>query len=72
MSKMPEAAPDRIGQDLHDGICQSLAAIQFAVTSIRDDLKEQRPTESAALHDIATMVKDTIAETRNLARGGYC
>jgi signal transduction histidine kinase len=68
IARVSESEQRRIGQDLHDGICQSLAAIQFAVSSMRDDLKSQSPEDAEGLQEIATMVKDTISETRNLAR----
>lgn len=68
IARVSESEQRRIGQDLHDGICQSLAAIQFAVSSMRDDLKDQSPRDAEALQEIAGMVKDTISETRNLAR----
>lgn len=68
IARVSESEQRRIGQDLHDGICQSLAAIQFAVSSMRDDLKNQNPADAETLQEIATMVKDTISETRNLAR----
>src|SRR6185436_14236662 len=35
-----ESEQRRIGQDLHDGICQHLAALSCAATSLRDDLRK--------------------------------
>ena len=35
-----EAEQRRIGQDLHDGLCQYLARLTCSATSLRDDLQE--------------------------------
>src|SRR6266550_2599746 len=35
-----EAEQRRIGQDLHDGVCQYLAGLTCSATSLRDDLQE--------------------------------
>src|ERR1700719_466006 len=35
-----EAEQRRIGQDLHDGLCQYLAALGCSATSLRDDLEK--------------------------------
>jgi signal transduction histidine kinase len=59
----------RIGQDLHDGICQTLAAIGCAATSLKDDLQEISPPHAAAAQEIEKFLNDAVVEARNLARG---
>lgn len=60
----------RIGQDLHDGLCQYLAALACAATSLRDDLAEtSMQTEAGSADEIAQGLRDAVVETRNLARG---
>ena len=60
----------RIGQDLHDGLCQYLAALACAATSLRDDLAEtSMQTEAGNANEIAQGLRDAVVETRNLARG---
>jgi signal transduction histidine kinase len=60
----------RIGQDLHDGLCQYLAALACAATSLRDDLTEaSMQIEAAGANEIAQGLRDAVVETRNLARG---
>jgi signal transduction histidine kinase len=60
----------RIGQDLHDGLCQYLAALACAATSLRDDLTESfRQIEAGSADEIAQGLRDAVIETRNLARG---
>lgn len=71
IARASESEQRRIGQDLHDGLCQSLAAIQFALSTVREDLQEQRPTDADSIREIARMVSATISEARNLARGVF-
>ena len=69
ITRISEHEQRRIGQDLHDGICQVLAAIRCAASSVRDDLETKEAPEAAVVGEIADMLRDTIMETRNLARG---
>ena len=60
----------RIGQDLHDGLCQYLAALGCAATSLRDDLEKlQLPHEAKAADELAQLLRDAVVQTRDLARG---
>jgi signal transduction histidine kinase len=60
----------RIGQDLHDGLCQYLAALACAATSLRDELKETfGKSKAKSADEIAQGLRDAVLETRNLARG---
>ena len=46
----------RIGQDLHDGLCQYLAALGCSAVSLRDDLlKSDREAEAKAAGKLATL-----------------
>ncbi len=59
---------DRIGRDLHDGLCQKLAGI----TALSATLSRQLGPHSApgaAAAEIALLLQQTIVEARNLARG---
>lgn len=65
-----EGEQRRIGQDLHDGICQYLAALTCAAASLRDDLgKRQLPEETAAAAELASLLQDAVVQTRDLSRG---
>jgi signal transduction histidine kinase len=65
-----EAEQRRIGQDLHDGICQYLAALTCSAVSLRDDLqKKQLPEETEAAAELATLLQDAVVQTRDLSRG---
>ncbi len=60
----------RIGQDLHDGICQYLAGIGCAAASLKTCLlRSGMSSEAAAADEIATLLTDSVVQTRNLARG---
>jgi len=60
----------RIGQDLHDGLCQYLAALNCSAESLRDDLEKlQLPAEAETAGNLANHLRDAVVETRELARG---
>ncbi len=59
----------RIGQELHDGLCQNLAAIDCAVACLKLDLEEKEQPEAEAAEFIQRQLSQVIAETRELARG---
>jgi signal transduction histidine kinase len=61
----------RIGQDLHDSLCQHLVSIAFASELLRDKLERYRLAEAAQAEVIAEMVNEGISQARNLARGLY-
>ncbi|HEX3989028.1 MAG TPA: ATP-binding protein, partial [Verrucomicrobiae bacterium] len=61
----------RIGQDLHDSLCQHLVSIAFASELLRDKLERDRLPEAARAEIIAEMVNEGISQARNLARGLY-
>jgi signal transduction histidine kinase len=59
----------RIGQDLHDGICQNLAAIDCAAECLREELEATHSPQAEAAAQIQRFLKETLVEARNLARG---
>jgi signal transduction histidine kinase len=61
----------RIGQDLHDTLCQHLVSIAFASELLRDKLERCRLPEAAQAENITGMVNDGISQARHLARGLY-
>jgi len=68
--RISEREQQRIGQDLHDGLCQYLAAISCAASSLRNDLqKRSSTTEAEAAAEIAELLKQGVTQTRNLSRG---
>ncbi len=58
----------RIGHDLHDGICQELAGIRFAITAMAANAEANSPLR-ARLLQIEEAILRAMEETRLLARG---
>jgi signal transduction histidine kinase len=59
----------RIGQDLHDGLCQNLVAIDCAAACLKSDLADKELPEAEAADVIQQMLKEAVVEARSLARG---
>jgi len=64
-----EHEQQRIGQDLHDGICQQLAAIGCAVRVLADDLQAQGIPAAQDASLIEGSLQQVVIEARNLAHG---
>lgn len=68
--EISEREQRRIGRDLHDGICQYLAAIGCAAGSLRADLLQQNLLKEAAVaQELTKLLEDSVVQTRDLARG---
>ena len=68
--KVSEREQRRIGHDLHDGLCQYLAALSCAAISLKNDLQKLSMREEAAsAAEIAELLKQGVTQARNLARG---
>jgi PAS domain S-box-containing protein len=59
----------RIGQDLHDGLCQELAGIAFAVEVLTQKLAARSAPETTNIRKVADLVDQSITHARDLARG---
>ncbi len=59
----------RIGNDLHDGVCQQLAGIALMAASLADKLEEKGMPESAQTERISGLINTAISQTRGVARG---
>ncbi len=59
----------RIGQDLHDGLCQQLAGIELMSQVVAQKLAAKSKADSARVSRIAKYVREAISQTRLLARG---
>jgi PAS domain S-box-containing protein len=58
----------RLGQELHDGLCQHLTAVAFMARSVALRLKNHRVIEVKDIEKIAQLVNDAATDTRNLSR----
>src|SRR5438874_2478586 len=59
----------RIGQDLHDSLCQHLTAIAYMARSVALRLKNHRVIEVEHIEKIAELINDGVTEARTIARG---
>jgi len=59
----------RIGQDLHDGLCQQLVSLGFDNNSLEQQLATRALPEVTAARKMGKVLDDAIAEARALARG---
>jgi len=66
--EISEREQRRIGQDLHDGLCQHLAGIEMLSQVLAQKLAP-RSRAAARATEIARAVREAISETRLLARG---
>lgn len=68
--EVSEYERQRIGRDLHDGLCQFLAAIGCAATSLKIDLKEQGLDKLAAdAGEIEKLLSESVKQARDLSHG---
>lgn len=69
-----EREQSRVGQDLHDGLCQELAGIAFLAEALKHNLAAGKLSPAAASADagtIAAYIKDAIDEAHGLATGMF-
>jgi signal transduction histidine kinase len=59
----------RIGQDLHDGLCQHLAGTALICQALHDELAEKDIPEARAAHRVVELLKEGIALSRQTAKG---
>ena len=58
----------RLGQELHDGLCQQLTAVAFMARSVALRLKNHRVIEVEDIEKIAELVNDAATDSRDLSR----
>jgi signal transduction histidine kinase len=66
LMEVSEREQRRIGQDLHDGLCQQLTGVSLLARSLGKDLP---PAASASLRQIVDLINGCIEETRLVTRG---
>jgi PAS domain S-box-containing protein len=59
----------RIGQDLHDGLCQLLAGISFKLAPLKARLAQFSEADAAKAAEVAALVARAMDEARNIAHG---
>ncbi len=68
--EVSEYEQQRIGRDLHDGLCQYLAAVGCAATSLKIDLERRGLGELAvSAAEIEKLLEESVKQARTLAHG---
>ncbi len=58
----------RLGQELHDGLCQHLTAVAFMTRSMALRLRNHRVIDAADIEKVADLINKAAVDTRNLSR----
>ncbi len=61
----------RIGQDIHDGLCQQLIGMAFSSNSLLQSLSADGRPEATTAQKICALLDEAITESRNVCRGLY-
>jgi len=61
----------RIGQDIHDGLCQQLIGTAFQVNALEQSLRSERRPEAVRTQTIRALLDEAITESRRVCRGLY-
>jgi signal transduction histidine kinase len=64
-----EREQQRIGQDLHDGLCQQLAGLAYMASDLQSRLKKKSLAEATVAARIAELSRETATQARQIARG---
>ncbi|PTX93303.1 hypothetical protein DB345_16955 [Spartobacteria bacterium LR76] len=59
----------RIGQELHDHLCQHLLGAAFAAKALAGALDRDGSPHASALHDLARLINDSVTQARDISRG---
>jgi PAS domain S-box-containing protein len=59
---------ERLGQELHDGLCQQLTAIGFLARATALRLQDHRVVQQDDLEKIAQLINSSVMDARNIAR----
>jgi two-component system, LuxR family, sensor kinase FixL len=69
IQEISEREQRRLGQDLHDGLGQSMTGIAFLAKVLQQRLQARGVEEAEAAGNIATLINEALAQTRRLSRG---
>jgi PAS domain S-box-containing protein len=59
----------RLGQEIHDGLCQQLVSAGFTARALEQHLEELRQTEAAGARETAELVDSAISQAYDLVGG---
>jgi DNA-binding LacI/PurR family transcriptional regulator/signal transduction histidine kinase len=61
----------RVGQDLHDGLSQKLAALSMLASALESRLSSESHPSASAAHELVSFLNEAVVDTREIARGLY-
>jgi two-component system, NarL family, sensor histidine kinase FusK len=61
----------RLGQDLHEGVSQQLAGVNFLCKVLADRLRAENHKEAPSAGDLSSLVQEALNSTRSMARSFY-
>jgi len=64
-----EEERQRIGQDIHDDLCQHLAGVAIMARNLANRLEKTTPEESKPAHELSCFIEDATNVARNVSRG---
>ena len=64
-----EREQQRIGRDLHDGLCQQLAGLAYTASDLHSKLEKQNDPTAPIARRIAELSRATAVQARQIARG---
>jgi PAS domain S-box-containing protein len=67
--RIGEREQQRLGQELHDDLCQQLSSIEYLAHSLARDLSAKSKTSAARATEITRMVREANTRTRELSHG---
>ena len=67
--RISEREQRRIGQDLHDGLCQELAAVAFMTGALATRMGRQDAPETDRVRAVSHLLNESISRCRDIARG---
>lgn len=69
--EISEREQARMGQDLHDGLCQHLVGMAFSTNLLHQKLLANGQPGAVEVGKLASLLDDSISQARQLARGLY-
>jgi PAS domain S-box-containing protein len=67
--QISEDEQQRIGQDLHDSLCQQLAGLAYIANTLENDLSKDVPARAVIAARISELARETAVQARQIARG---
>jgi PAS domain S-box-containing protein len=67
--EVSEREQQRIGQDLHDGLCQQLVGMAYIADNVRHKLANKSRPEAVTVARIAKLARTVAIQARQIARG---